>query len=134
MIEDGLARRPSLLPHARRARRQYVYVSDVIDAICLALDADSLPRRAYNVGPGRQYTLAEVADAVRQVMGPLEVDFDDTCDPPEYRCGTLDITAAARDLGYRPKVDLPTGITAYAEYLQGPLPKVSRSWRPAQQW
>ncbi len=61
MIEDGLARRPSRLPHARRARRQYVYVSDVIDAICLALDADSLPRRSYNVGPGRQYTLAEVA-------------------------------------------------------------------------
>lgn len=118
MIEDGLARRPSRLPHARGSRRQYVYVTDVVDAILLALDAEAPPRRAYNVGPGRQYRLTEVADAVRHVLGPLEVEFDDACDPPEYRCGTLDVTAAGRDLGYRPKVDLDAGIAAYAEFLR----------------
>src|SRR5207247_11219198 len=65
MIENALARRPSRLPHARRSRRQYVHVTDVVEAIVLALDTETPPRRAYNVGPGRQHTLAEVADAVR---------------------------------------------------------------------
>ena len=118
MIEDALARRASRLPHARRSRRQYVYVTDVVDAIVLALDAEAPPRRAYNVGPGRQHSLGEVADAVRGVMGPLEVEFDDACDPREYQCGTLDITAAGRDMGWRPKVDLASGIAAYAQFLR----------------
>ncbi len=117
MITDALARRPSRLPHARRSRRQYIHVTDVIDAIVLALDAETPPRRGYNVGPGRQHSLAEVADAVRGVMGPLEVEFDDDHDPREYQCGTLDVTAAARDLGWRPKIELASGIAAYAEFL-----------------
>jgi len=122
MIEDALAKRPSHLPHARHSRRQYVYVTDVVDAIVLALDAESLPRRAYNVGPGRQHSLGEVADAVRGVMGPIDVAFDDATDPREYKCGTLDITAAGRELGWRPKIDLTAGITAYAKFLQQPGP------------
>jgi len=119
MIEDRLAGRPSRLPHARRSRRQYVHVDDVVDAIVAGLDADRLPRRAYNIGPGRQHALGEVADAVRGVLGPHEVEFDDASDPPEYRCGTLDVTAAARDLGWRPKIDLPAGIATYATFLRG---------------
>ena len=119
MITDALARRPSRLPHARRSRRQYVYVTDVVDAIVLALDLETPPRRGYNIGPGRQHTLADVADVVRGVMGPLEVEFDDHRDPREYACGTLDIAAAGRDLGWRPKIDLPAGITAYAQFLRG---------------
>lgn len=118
MIQDALARRASRLPHARRSRRQYVYVTDVVDAIALALDAEALPRRAYNIGPGRQHTLGEVADAVRGVMGPLDVSFDDANDPREYQCGTLDITAAGRELGWRPKIDLSAGIAAYAQFLR----------------
>lgn len=118
MLEDGLAGRPCRLPHARRARRQYVHVSDVVEAIRLALDARGLPRRAYNVGPGRQHTLGEVAEAVRRVVGRLDVTFDDACDPREYWCGTLDITAAGRDLGYRPKLDLDAGVASYAEALR----------------
>ena len=92
MIEDALVRRASRLPHGRRARRQYVYVTDVVDAIVLALDAGAPPRRAYNVGPGRQHSLAEAADTVRSVMG--------------------------RDLGWRPKIGLPAGIAAYADFLR----------------
>jgi UDP-glucuronate 4-epimerase len=118
MIQDALARRASRLPHARRSRRQYVYVSDVVGAIALALEAEALPRRAYNVGPGRQHTLGEVADAVRSAMGALRVEFDDARDPPEYRCGTLDIAAAGRDLGWHPRVDLTAGIVAYAGFLR----------------
>jgi UDP-glucuronate 4-epimerase len=119
MIEDALARRASRLPHARRSRRQYIHVSDVVDAIVLALDGDRPARPAYNIGPGRQHGLGEVADTVRDVMGFLEVEFDDACDPREYRCGTLDVTAAARDLGWRPKLDLAAGIAAYAQFLRG---------------
>ena len=118
MIEDALAKRPTHLPHARRSRRQYVHVSDVVDAIVLALDAEAPPRRAYNIGPGRQHSLGEVADAVRGVMGPLDVAFDEVNDPREYKCGTLDITAAGRELSWHPKTALTAGIAAYAGFLR----------------
>jgi nucleoside-diphosphate-sugar epimerase len=94
-----------------------VYVTDVVDAIMVALHAAAPPRRAYNIGPGCQHRLGEAADAVRSVLGPLDVAFDDSCDPREYQCGTLDITAAGRDLGWHPKIDLPAGIAAYAKFL-----------------
>jgi nucleoside-diphosphate-sugar epimerase len=122
MIEDALARRASHLPHAWRSRRQYVYVTDVVDAIVLALDVESPPHRAYNVGPGRQHSLGEVAEAVQSVMGPLDVQFDDAHDPLEYKCGTLDITAAGRDLGWHPKIELTAGIAAYAAFLRSRRP------------
>jgi len=53
-------------------------------------------------------------------MGPLDVQFDDAHDPPEYKCGTLDIAAAGRDLGWHPKIDLNAGIAAYAAFLRDP--------------
>jgi nucleoside-diphosphate-sugar epimerase len=118
MIVAALAGRSERLPQSRRSRRQYVHVTDVVDAIALALDAASLPQRAYNIGSAEQHTLAEVADAVRQVLGPFAVDFDDATDPPEYRYGRLDIAAAARDLGYQPKTALEPGIAAYAAWLR----------------
>lgn len=118
LLEAAAARRPTRLPHPWRSRRQYVHVTDVVDAIGLALAADALPRRAYNVGPGRQHTLGEVAETVKRVVGPVDVDFDDAREPSEYRCGLLDVSAAARDLGYRPKVELEAGIAAYAAALR----------------
>jgi UDP-glucuronate 4-epimerase len=118
MIEDALVPRPSRLPHSRRSRRQYVYVTDVVDALCLALDTKALPRRTYNVGPGRVHTLAEVADAVARVVGPIAIEFDEANLPSEYQHGQLDISAAARDLGYRPRVDLDAGIAAYAAWIR----------------
>jgi nucleoside-diphosphate-sugar epimerase len=120
MIEAAVAGRPTRIPHARHARRQYVHVADVVGALCRALDAGPLPRRAYNVGASRQQTLAEVAEIVTRVVGPLEVDFDDANDPPEYRYGVLDVSAAARDLGWHPGVELDAGIAAYAAALGRP--------------
>jgi nucleoside-diphosphate-sugar epimerase len=118
MIEAALAGRPARLPQSRHSRRQYVHVTDVVEALALALDAACLPQRAYNVGSAEQHTLAGVADAVRQVVGPFDADFDDANDPPEYRYGRLDIAAAARDLGYQPKTALGPGIAAYAAWLR----------------
>lgn len=46
MLEAALAHRLVSLPHARCSRRQYIYITDVVDAIVLALDLDTPPRRA----------------------------------------------------------------------------------------
>ena len=118
MIEDAIARRPTLLPHARRSRRQYVYVDDVVDAILLAIMAPHLPQRAYNIAAHEQLTIEEVAHVAKHVLGPIEVGFDDANDPPEYRMGKLDISAAMRDLGFAPRRSLEQGISLYAKWLR----------------
>ena len=45
-----------------RVARDYVYVDDVVDAYCLAAARDHEPGAVYNLGTGRQTTLAEVVE------------------------------------------------------------------------
>lgn len=64
----GRALRDELPPLVSpRVARDFVYVDDVSEAFVRAADAE--PGRVYNVGSGRQATVAEVVEAVRKLAG-----------------------------------------------------------------
>lgn len=110
-------------PHAvafgRGWSRQYIHVDDVVEGIVAALDHPKLPQDAYNIAPGRQYPLEEIATALaREVPGAaLELGGDGHPFDPEI--GVLDIAAARRDFDFHPKVSLEQGIRDYAVWLDG---------------
>ena len=118
LIEAALTRQVTHVAQSRRLRRQYVYVTDVVEAICRVVDAPRLPQRVYNIGSGSEHTLEEVATLVGQVVGPVDVTFDDSGDVRHHSCGRLDLAAAARDFEYRPAVPLEGGIANYAAWLR----------------
>ncbi|MCB1237053.1 MAG: NAD(P)-dependent oxidoreductase, partial [Verrucomicrobiae bacterium] len=66
LVEDGLAGRATRVHPADGRSRQHIFVEDVVDAVLATLDAPALPRRAYNIGPGRSQTLDEIVAAVRE--------------------------------------------------------------------
>ena len=117
MIEDAQAERPTSFPFGRDFFRQYVHVEDVARAILLALDAKKLPRPAYTITGGSYQSLGAVADVVRKVLPSARIEMGDGRDPVDDVQARFDISAAERDLGYRPAVDLETGIRAYADWL-----------------
>ncbi len=98
--------------------RQYVHIDDVCASIDAALAAGADIPRVFNISAGAVQSLAQVRDAVRDVVGPLEVEFDEGNDVFAYHLPQLAISAAARHLGYRPAVTLEQGVARLAETLR----------------
>lgn len=118
MLEETLAGRPYALPYGREFPRQFVHIDDVARAMLLALDTPRLPRQSYNITGGRQHTIGEVAELVMQVVPGAGITVAPGDDPGDMHQALFDISAAERDLGYRPQIPLADGIGGYFDWLK----------------
>ncbi|WP_442583227.1 NAD-dependent epimerase/dehydratase family protein [Mesorhizobium sp. ASY16-5R] len=117
MILDAQAGRTTHFPFGCDFYRQYVHVDDVATALVLALDMEKLPRRSYTITGGSYITLAEVAQTVKRVLPQADITMGAGPDPIDDVQARFDISAAERDLGYRPYVTLEDGVCSYADWL-----------------
>jgi len=89
--------------------RDYVYVTDVVDAIVAAMTHDG-PSRVFNIGGGRGHSLDEVINAIAGATGrPLERREKPgrIIDAPR---SILDISRAQAELGWTPRTGLKEGL------------------------
>jgi UDP-glucose 4-epimerase len=90
-------------------RRDFVYVDDVNDFHLLCLRDPRTIGGTYNLGSGREYSVREVFDTVRQLLGSeLEPVFSADL-PGEAQRTCADVTRA-RALGWAPRVALEEGV------------------------
>lgn len=118
MLTDAIAGRETRLDFGLDFPRQYVHVDDVTDAMVAALDRPNLPQQAYNVTGGTWMTLGEVGETVTRVIPGARVTMRPGDDPGDMRQERFDISAAARDFGYAPRVPLGDGLRGYHEWLR----------------
>jgi nucleoside-diphosphate-sugar epimerase len=118
MIENAFADRRTIIPQAASSRRQYVYVDDVVDALFLAATSAQRQHTAYHVAGDSSLTLAEIAAIVADVVPGVDVEFGVDSFGGQYTIGTVDLSLAQAELGYRPKVSLRDGIRRYADWLR----------------
>jgi len=110
MVEDGLDGKVTLVRDAPERTRQHIFLDDVVDAVCAALDAESLSRRAYNIGPGVAQTLDEIAEGVRAAVPKASIRLDPAgLAWNTFGLGPLTIDAARRDLAFAPRMSLAEG-------------------------
>lgn len=102
---------PPIIYEDGRQSRDFVHVSDIVQANLLALERDEANGEAINVGTGQPLTVLEVAHLLS-----THLSFNQ---PPEitqrYRAGDIrhcfaDITKARELLGYQPKVSFAQGL------------------------
>lgn len=117
MIEDALASRPTRMPFGRDFHRQFIHIDDAVGALIAALDRPNLPRLVYTVTGGSYVTLGEVGDIVRRVLPQADIQLECGAPPDDDVQQQFDISAALRDLAFRPAVSLQEGIRRYAEWL-----------------
>jgi UDP-glucose 4-epimerase len=92
-----------------RQTRDWVEVSDVVTANLLA--ADSELTGPVNIGHGRETSVLELLDALNQVAPhPLPAPVFAHARPGEVRRSCLDVTRAARELGWTATVELREGL------------------------
>ena len=89
-------------------RRDYIFVSDLVDMIARAIESDSTG--TYNAGAGVDFSVLQIIDTIEQVLGRgLKKEF---LEPRGYDIAKvrLDITEAEKAFGWTPTVDLQEGV------------------------
>ena len=94
----------------------FTYVDDVADGIVAASLQSQANNKTYNITRGRSCTLLDAANLAVRIAGRGSVEIQDR-DPNFPSRGALNITAARRDLGFDPRVDIEEGFQRYHEWL-----------------
>jgi UDP-glucose 4-epimerase len=120
---------PTLVEHCLRGElpplvspdvaHDFVYVDDVCEAFLQAASTTVEPGSIYNIGTGRQTTIAEVVETARRLLGvsdtPRWGSMPDRAWDTNVWIG--DPSRAKRELGWHASVDLEAGLAATAAWL-----------------
>jgi nucleoside-diphosphate-sugar epimerase len=117
MLLAAIHNRPFRMAAGGDHRFQFIHVDDVAQATLCALDCLEPTVRVFNITGGSQVALRDAAHIIRNLVPGADIDIG-----PGFwhldRQGEWDISAAERELGYRPRVTLNAGIARYADWLR----------------
>jgi UDP-glucose 4-epimerase len=94
----------------------FTYVDDLADGIVAAALKPQANNKIYNVTRGHSCTLLDAANLAVRIAGRGRVEIQDR-DPNFPTRGALNISAARRDLGFDPRVNIEEGFQRYHEWL-----------------
>jgi UDP-glucose 4-epimerase len=117
-IQAMLAGEPATIHGDGRQTRDFVYVRDLVEAMLLAVDGDSIDGRVINIAGGKSVPINELVEILQRF-------FPETPDPVfapprqgDLRFSEADISLAERALGYRPRIDLQEGLRITVEWFR----------------
>jgi dTDP-L-rhamnose 4-epimerase len=115
---------PPLIYEDGRQSRDFVHVSDVAQAVLLAMQRPDADYQALNVGTGRATTVNDVAVVLAKSLGrAISPKILGTFRTGDIRHCVADIAKIAAALGYRPRVSFEEGMTRLAAWLRSQRPK-----------
>lgn len=118
-IFSNLARigRPIQVFEDGKESRDFVYITDVVDATAACAVGDAAGCHLLNVGSGARTSVLEVASAVNAFYGvrsPIEITG--AFREGDIRHGIADLTRAHALLGYKPRCDFTEGLRNFLEW------------------
>ena len=123
LVHQALAGAPLTLYGDGGQTRSFCYVDDLVDGLIALLDGPIIG--PVNLGNPNELTIRELAELILDLTGSTSV-LDDRplpADDPRVRCP--DITLAETELGWRPTVDLRTGLSRTIDAFAAALPSES---------
>lgn len=97
------------------ARRDFVYIGDVIDAIVATLDLQADSRLVLNIGSGETRSVLEVVEAIEAATGHrFERKYIEARNT-DVDVSSLDISRAREVLGWTPRTSFESGIRQTVE-------------------
>ncbi|GAA4418269.1 GDP-mannose 4,6-dehydratase [Actinokineospora soli] len=112
-----LAGRPTRVYGDGGNTRDYVYVDDVVAAFVAAAGEAGGGVR-YNIGTGVQVSDRELHTLVAKAAGAEDNPEHAPARLGDLRASALDASAALRDLGWKPEVDITEGVRRTVEYFR----------------
>ncbi len=117
-IQAMLAGEPATIHGDGRQTRDFVYVRDIVEAMLMAADGDSLDGRVINIAGGKSVPIIELVEILQRFFPETP---DPVFGPPrqgDLRFSAADISLAERALGYRPRIDLQEGLEITVEWFR----------------
>ena len=111
-IVDG---RPVTVYGDGEQKRDFTFVSNVVEANLLAADAGGVSGRVLNVATGRGTSVRELADTIGAVLGKDVEREHDSERSGDVRDSWADVARAQELLGWHPRVDLDAGLRIVAD-------------------
>jgi UDP-glucuronate 4-epimerase len=98
-------------------RRDYTFVSDIVDGIVRAVDRCT-GHHLYNLGNSDPIELRHLVDAIASALGKTPVVRHLPEQPGDVRQTYADITRATNELGYDPKTRISDGLARYIAWYR----------------
>ncbi len=99
--------------------RDFVYVSDVANALMLAAETPGVSGRVYNVGTGGSVTLLDLIAELNAILGTAAVPTHSPARAGDVRHSRAKIDRIRADLGYAPKVAFADGLCRTLDWSRG---------------
>jgi dTDP-L-rhamnose 4-epimerase len=113
-------RRPVVFEDGLQAR-DFVHVSDVVEACLLAIQREDVSDEALNVGTGRPVSLLQLLELLKREIpsgGRLEPEVLGRFREGDIRACYADISRVRARLGFEPRVRLEEGVKALADWVR----------------
>jgi dTDP-L-rhamnose 4-epimerase len=110
--------------------RDFVHVSDIVNANLLALETDGADYRAVNIGTGKSTSIKRIGEMLAEGLGKnIEPEIVGKYREGDIRHCVADITKAKELLNYGPKISLETGLAELLSWLgsQKPVDRVQHA-------
>jgi UDP-glucuronate 4-epimerase len=98
-------------------KRDYTYITDIVDGVCLAL-AQCSSYHIYNLGESRTIELRSLIELLAKNLG-MEVRIERLpMQPGDVPITYADISRAQRELGYQPSTDIEQGVRLFVDWFK----------------
>ena len=97
--------------------RKFLYISDMARAHLLAMEGKAA-NQTYNIEGGRQVTILEVAEGIRDLLGDqVKIEFVPER-PGDFRGKEIDYAKAKAELGWEPTVEFQDGLSRTLDWFR----------------
>lgn len=118
-IKRALNNEPPIVNGNGEQTRDFTFVEDVVEANMLALKNEVAPGEVYNVARGMTVSINDLARHILNLTGRKNLA---PVRGPErtgdIRASYADVRKISRDLGYKPSVDIETGLRLVLEWFR----------------
>lgn len=124
MLEAALSSEKLVLERGGDSAAGYTHVDDLCRGILLLYQAEKLNHRLYHIGPGKQWSMRDVAAIVRNLVPGADISVGPGLAAPGD-CpgvpgrGPLLIHRAVAELGFCPEYMLDKGMSRLAQWMSG---------------
>ncbi len=99
--------------------RDFVHISDIVQANMLALESSTADFGIFNIGTGRAISIRDIARMLAKHLGKnIEPEIVGKYREGDIRHCVADISRARTKLGYQPRVSLEAGIPELIEWVK----------------
>lgn len=99
--------------------RDFVYISDVVDATILGLEKDEANYESFNVGTGVGITVEEVAKSLKKKYNSnIKIEISGNYRIGDIRHNYADLTKIKNKLEFEAKIDFENGISKFVDWVE----------------